>query len=305
MALSASLDFHGIIPPVVTPLLDSESLDEQGLERLIEHLVTGGVHGLFMLGTNGEGPSLDADLQRQLIERTCLLVGDRLPVLMGISNTSLKESLKAAKVAVENGCAAVVSAAPYYLPSDQSELIGYFRELARRVPLPLVLYNFPALTKVSIAPETVAVLLEESNIVGIKDSSGDLDYFGKVVEVAKQRPGFSLLAGKEANLPDIIRLGGHGGVTGGANVAPRLLVGLYEAALAKDADRMAKLTQEVVELGKIYAVAGNRFSSGVAGIKMALETLDICRNVLAQPIQPVTAVAQAQVKAIIDSLDLA
>ncbi len=304
MAPSASFHFYGIIPPVITPLSAPERLDEEGLERLIEHLVVGGVHGLFMLGTNGEGPSLDTELQRQLIERTCLLVGDRIPVLMGISNTSLKESLRAAQVAADNGCAAVVSTAPYYMPSDQSELVGYFRELAQRVPLPLVLYNFPALAKIAIAPESLAALLEEPNIVGIKDSSGDLDYFSAVVDVAKQRPRFSLLAGKEANLPDIIRLGGHGGVTGGANVAPRLLVGLYEAAIAQDSVRMAQLTHQVIELGKIYAVDGNRFSSGVTGIKMALEALGICRNLSAQPIQPVTDEAQAQVKAIIDSLEL-
>ncbi|MDZ4659567.1 MAG: dihydrodipicolinate synthase family protein [Bythopirellula sp.] len=304
MTENQSPQFHGIIPPVVTPLVDAEHLDEKGLERLIEHLIAGGVHGLFMLGTTGEAPSLDDDLQRQLIERTCLLVGDRLPVLMGISNTSLKKSIDAAKVAADNGCAAVVAAAPYYMPLEQSELVGYFRQLAAEVPLPLVLYNFPLLTKVSFEPETLVQLLDEPNIVGIKDSSGDLDYFARIVAVAKQRPGFRLLAGKEVNLADIIELGGHGGVTGGANVWPRLFVDLYDAAVARNSMRVAELAPQVVELGKIYAVAGNHFSAGIAGIKMALEVLGICGSTLAQPIQPVTAEDKEHIKEIMSSLNI-
>ncbi len=296
--------FHGIIPPVVTPLIDAEHLDEKGLERLVEHLIAGGVHGLFMLGTTGEAPSLDDDLQRQLIERTCLLVGDRLPVLMGISSTSLKKSIDAAKVAADNGCMAVVSAAPYYMPLEQSELVGYFRQLAAEVPLPLVLYNFPLLTKVSFEPESLGQLLDEQNIVGIKDSSGDLDYFSRIVAVAKQRPGFSLLAGKEVNLADIVELGGHGGVTGGANVWPRLFADLYDAAVAKDNTRVAVLAPKVVELGKIYSVVGNRFSATIAGIKAALESLGICSGTLAQPIQPVTAEDKEHIKKIINSLNI-
>jgi 4-hydroxy-tetrahydrodipicolinate synthase len=296
--------FHGIIPPVVTPLVDSDHLDVTGLERLIEHLLAGGVHGLFMLGTTGEAPSLTAGLQRELIGHTCRIVKNRVPVLCGISNTSFTASVEMAQVAADAGCQAVVSAAPYYMPVDQSELVTYFRQLAARVPLPLVLYNFPLLTKVKFEPESVAKLLNEQNIVGIKDSSGDLDYFAQIVQVAKQRPDFSLLAGKEANLGDIIRMGGHGGVTGGANVWPRLLVDLYGAAIAADGPRTKSLVPKVLELGKIYAVAGNRFSAGIAGIKTALELQGICSGAFAPPIPPVTAEQKSQIKSILDSLGI-
>ena len=296
--------FHGIIPPVVTPLVDPDHLDVAGLERLIEHLLNGGVHGLFMLGTTGEAPSFTPRLQREVIEHSCRIVNGRVPVLCGISNTSLTASMEMAQVAAGAGCAAVVSAAPYYMPLDQAELVGYFRQLAARVSLPLVLYNFPLLTKVKFEPVSVAKLLDEQNIVGIKDSSGDLDYFAQIVQVAKQRPGFSLLAGKEANLGDIIKLGGHGGVTGGANVWPRLLVDLYDAAIAADGSRINSLAPKVLELGKIYAVAGNRFSAGIAGIKTALELQGICSSALAPPIPPVTAEQKSQIKSILDSLGI-
>jgi 2-dehydro-3-deoxy-D-pentonate aldolase len=296
--------FHGIIPPVVTPLLDAEHLDEAGLERLLEHLITGEVHGLFMLGSNGEGPSLSRAAQRQLIERTCRQVNGRLPVLMGVSHTSLAESVAAAKVAADVGCAAVVSTIPYYMPLTQTEVIGYFRELARLSPLPVVLYNFPVLAKIPFEPETVRELLDERNIVGMKDSSGDLEYFTRIVSVAHERPDYSLLAGKEANLARILELGGHGGVPGGANVWPQMMVGLYNGAVAKDEPKIAAWQAKVAEFGKIYSVVGKHFSAGIAGLKTAVDLRGICSGVLAPPIHPVTPDQRAEVKAILAGLGL-
>jgi dihydrodipicolinate synthase/N-acetylneuraminate lyase len=209
-----------------------------------------------------------------------------------------------ARSAEDAGCDAVVAAAPYYLPLDQTELAGYFRRLAAQVPLPLMLYNFPLLTKVVFEPETIQVLLDEQNIVGIKDSSGDLDYFAKIVEVAKRRPGFSLLAGREANLHEVIALGGHGGVTGGANVYPRLFVDFYNAAVTKDVKRIAECSALVTQLGQIYSVAGSQFSAGIAGIKTSLGLLGICSGEVAPPIQAVTAEQKAKIQAILVSLGL-
>jgi 4-hydroxy-tetrahydrodipicolinate synthase len=304
MTDSSTPRYHGIIPPVVTPLTPDGQLDEPGLAKLIEHLIAGGVHGLFMLGTTGEAPSLPSELQRQVVTSTTRLVNGRVPVLIGISHTSLSESVALARSATDAGCEAVVAAAPYYLPLDQTELAGYFRRLAAQVPMPLMLYNFPLLTKVVFEPETVRVLLDEQNIVGIKDSSGDLDYFAKIVEVAKSRPGFSLLAGREANLHEVIALGGHGGVTGGANIHPRLFVDFYDASVTKGAKRVSECSALVTQLGQIYSVAGNRFSAGIAGIKTALALLGICSGEVASPIQSVTAEQKAKIQAILVSLGL-
>lgn len=296
--------FHGVIPPVVTPLRDAEHLDEAGLERLLEHLIVGGVHGLFMLGSNGEGPSLSKAMQQQLIERTCRQVNGRLPVLMGVSHTSLAESVTAASFAADTGCTAVVSTIPYYMPLTQLEVIGYFRELARQSPLPVVLYNFPTLAKIPFEPETVRQLLDEPNIVGMKDSSGDLEYFASMVNVAKQRSGFSLLAGKEVNLANIIDLGGHGGVPGGANVWPQMMVGLYEAAIARDEQKIVDWQAKVVAFGKIYSVIGTHFSAGVAGLKTATELCGICSGAVAPPILAVSTEQKAEIKEILLELGL-
>src|ERR1041384_4117228 len=113
--------YHGIIPPMVTPLRDRDALDVAGLERLIEHILAGGVHGLFILGTTGEGPSLSYRLRKELIERTCRQVNRRAPVLVGITDTAFQESLNVARWSADAGADALVVAPPYYLPEGQPQ----------------------------------------------------------------------------------------------------------------------------------------------------------------------------------------
>src|SRR5262249_5915685 len=145
----------GIIPPMVTPLRDRDTLDVAGLERLIEHILAGGVHGLFLLGTTGEGPSLSYSLRKELIDRTCRQVKGRVPVLVSITDTAFQESLKVARWSAEAGADAVVAAPPYYLPASQADLREYLCHLVPELPLPLLLYNIPLLTKVAYELETV------------------------------------------------------------------------------------------------------------------------------------------------------
>ncbi|HEX8202868.1 MAG TPA: dihydrodipicolinate synthase family protein, partial [Isosphaeraceae bacterium] len=163
---------RGIIPPMVTPLRDRDRLDLPGLERLIEHILRGGVHGLFLLGTTGEAPGLSHRLRCELVERTCEQVGDRVPVLVGITDTAFVESIEMAEHAADAGAHAAVLAAPYYFPAGQPELAEYIEQIAGEVPLPIFLYNMPSHTKLSFEPETIARALELPNVVGLKDSSG-------------------------------------------------------------------------------------------------------------------------------------
>src|SRR5439155_9211151 len=145
-------------------------LDLPGLERLIEHILAGGVHGLFLLGTTGEAPSLSHRLRCELIERACEQIAGRVPVLVGITDTSFVESVELAEHAADAGAQAVVLAPPYYFPAGQPELAGYVERIAGAVPLPLFLYNMPSHTKLSFEPDTIARALEIPNVVGIKDS---------------------------------------------------------------------------------------------------------------------------------------
>jgi 4-hydroxy-tetrahydrodipicolinate synthase len=292
----------GIIPPMVTPLCDRDTLDVSGLECLIEHILDGGVHGLFILGTTGEAPSLSYALRRELIDRTCRQVGRRVPVLVGITDTSFVESLSLGCFAAEAGAEALVLAAPYYFPAGQPELVEYVEHLAAELPLPTFLYNMPAMTKVSFAPSTIQRLLTCERIVGVKDSSGDMNYFEQLIPIAQQRRDWSVLMGPEHLLPEAVQHGGQGGVNGGANLCPRLFVDLYEAARLGDKVRVCQLKEEVQKLGRIYTV-GHHASSIIKGLKCALSLLGICDDFLAEPFHRFHSPERDRVRELLDDLN--
>jgi len=276
--------YQGIIPPMITPLTDRDTLDVAGLERLVERLVEGGVSGIFALGTTGEAPSLSCRLRRELVERTCRLAGGRVPVLVGITDTSLVESARLAQEAAELGAAAVVTSAPYYFPAGPSELREYLEQLLPELPVPLMLYNMPALTKTVFAREVVEWALDQEAIVGLKDSSGDLVYFRKMLRLAAaRRPDWSLLVGPEELLGEVVLLGGHGGVCGGANLHPRLYVDLYEAARAGELARVRELSARVLDLSESLYTIGRHGSAIIKAIKCGLSVLGVCDDFMAAP----------------------
>ena len=268
---------------MITPLLDRDKLDVAGLERLIEHILAGGVHGLFILGTTGEGPSLSYRLRQELIERTCRWVAGRAPVLIGITDTAFVESINIACKAAEAGAQGLVLAAPYYFPMSQSELLEYIGRLAPELPLPVFLYNMPSHTKIAFELDTVRQAAAILNVVGFKDSSADMIYFHKLKVLFKDRPDFSLLVGPEELLGETVLSGGHGGVSGGANIYPQLYVQLYNAALAKNIEEVAALHKQVIQIStKIYSV-GPHGSSYLRGLKCAVSCLGICSDFMAEP----------------------
>jgi len=274
---------RGIIPPMVTPLLDRDTLDVAGLERLVEHILAGGVHGLFILGTTGEAPSLSYRLRYELIERVCAQVKRRVPVLVGITDTSFVESVNITNKAKDAGAQAVVLAPPYYFPAGQAELLEYLKHLTPELPLPLFLYNMPSYTKLVFEPKTVRAATEITGVVGLKDSSGDMVYFHQLQPLLKEHPDFSLLMGQEELLAEAILLGGHGGVSGGANLVPRLYVDLYNAACSRDLAVVESLRRKVMQIStSIYSV-GKYESSYLKGLKCALSCMGICSDFLAEP----------------------
>ena len=274
---------RGIIPPMVTPLKDRDALDVPGLERLIQHVLAGGVHGLFLLGTTGEGPSLSHHLRRELIERSSKLVNGRVPLLAGITDTSFVESVNLARAAAEAGANAVVLAPPYYLPEGQPELREYLEHILPELPLPLFLYNMPPLTKVSFELDVVRWALDQPRIVGMKDSSGSMVYFNRVREATRARAGWSLLVGPEELLAEAVLLGGHGGVCAGANIFPRLYVELYAAAERGDLSRVRALHSMAMRVAEEVYRVGQHPSAVIKGVKCALSCLGLCDDFMAEP----------------------
>lgn len=275
---------QGIIPPMITPLLSNYQLDVEGLERLVEHLISGGVHGLFVLGTTGEAPSLSYPLRYELVERVCKQVAGRIPVLVGITDTSLPESIRLAEKSKDFGADAVVSAPPYYYAPSQQELIEYYDDMANQLPLPLFLYNMPSHVKVSFEPETVRTIACHPNVIGLKDSSGSMVYFHTLIQMMKnENPEFSLLIGPEELTAEAVLLGADGGVNGGANMFPRLYTDLYEAAINRDLDKILVLQQSVMYISSTIYKIGRYGSSYLKGVKCACSLMGICSDFMASP----------------------
>lgn len=296
---------RGVIPPMATPLLDRDRLDLPGLERLIEHILGGGVHGLFILGTTGEAPGLSHRLRCELIERTCEQVAGRVPVLVGITDTSFVESVELAEHAADTGAQAVVLAAPYYFPAGQPELLEYVEHIAAALPLPLFLYNMPSHTKVGFELDTIAQLIQIQNVVGLKDSSGQMIYFHKVRQLAAARPDFAVLIGPEELLAEAVLLGAHGGVCGGANLAPHLYVELYQAAARGDLARVRELHERVMQISATVYSVGRHGSAYLKGLKCALWCLGICDDFVAEPFQRFRPAERERIRQHVEELGLA
>lgn len=274
---------RGIIPPMATPLLDADTLDAAGLERLIEHILAGGVHGLFLLGTVGEAPGLGHRLKYELVERACAQVKGRVPALVGLIDASVVEVLHLAGKAADAGANALVLTAPYYYPATQADLLAYLRQVVPQLPLPVLLYNIPDRPVPVFDVETVKAAADMPNIVGLKDSSGKMVYFRQLQAGMADRPDFALLMGPEMLLAEAVLLGAHGGVSGGANLLPRLYVDLYEAARRGDLARTRALHRTVMKLkATLYDVSRER-SGFLRALKCALSCLGICSDYVAEP----------------------
>lgn len=279
----------GVIPPMVTPLTPDGSLDVRGVERLVEHIVAGGVHGLFLLGTTGEAPDLPYEVRRELVERACRQVAGRIPVLVGITDTVFSESLKLAKFAKSCGASALVAAPPYYFAAGQPELVDYYTRLADGVPLPLCLYNMPSQVKVMIEVKTVVELAKHPNVAGLKDSSGNIGYFNACRYHLRDRKDFAILIGPEEAMGEVVLMGASGGVAGGANLFPRTFVDIYDAAVAKDVDRVRELQERIMRVSSLIYGVGHHNSSFVKGVKCALSLMGICSDAMAAPREPFNA----------------
>ncbi len=280
--------FSGVIPPMVTPLLSHEQLDVESVDRLIPHLIDGGVNGIFVLGTTGEGPSLSYQIRYELVERTCEATAGKIPVLVGITDSCYSESLALAEHAQNSGAAAVVAAAPFYFQASTADLRSWFLRLADESPLPVMLYNMPSCVRATLDPDLIADLSEHQNIVGIKDSSGDLRYFEQICS-SFRRPGrFCVFMGPEERLADAVAMGADGGVCGGANLLPHVYSTLYRVALDRRTDEIPALHRIIDSLFSEVYRDETRTMRLIPGLKHALSLTGICNDVTAPPFRGVS-----------------
>jgi len=236
---------EGVYPALLTPMTSDESVDGGGLRALVSWLLEHGVHGIFAAGTHGEAYALDRQQRRILIETVVDEVADRVPVIAGAGTITTKQSIAFAREAERAGADAISLVTPYFIAPSQEELYHHLRTVAESVEIPSLIYNLPGRTGVRVEPETLARLSESPQIIGIKDSSGDLGNLAAYLDAARQP--FYVMNGNDHNILAALVLGACGCVAASANVAPALIVGIYEhvraGKVAEAADAQRKLSR--------------------------------------------------------------
>jgi len=273
------VNIEGVIVPLITPLTSDESLDERGLERLVEHVIAGGVAGIFVLGSSGEGPSLPMAVRERLVAAVSAQVGGRVPVLVGVLGVGTAQTIEQAQRLTRCGGDAIVVTAPYYFAHTQEEIAYHIAAVARAVSVPTMVYNIPQMVKTVIEPETMARLADMPELIGVKDSHGDMVRFQETLKL--QRDGFSVYQGAEGLAALSVARGARGAVLGLANVAPRLCCDLINAARDGDLARAWVLQDRLMTLWKLHT-----HSQWLPCLKAAVSLLGICGPTASAPFRP-------------------
>ena len=228
------MKLRGIIPPVVTPFTKDQELDLAKLKSHIDWQIECGVHGIFVLGTTGEFYALDESEKQTVLATAVAHCRGRSPVYAGTGAETTREVIRLTRMAEKEGADGVSVITPYFIKPTQAELFDHFRRVAECTKLPVVLYNNPGTCGgLSIEPDTVAKLAEVPNIIGIKDSSGDLQ---NTIEILRNTPRdkFSVLNGRDTLILSALQAGVQGAIPASCNIAPELCVGLYESFMKGD-----------------------------------------------------------------------
>lgn len=294
---SQIVNLQGVIVPLITPLNPDESLDEKGLERLIEHVISGGVAGIFLLGSSGEGPSLPISVKERLVAAANAQVGGRVPMLVGVLGVGTAQTIEQAQRLIRCGGDAIVVTAPYYFAHTQEEIACHVAAVARAVPVPTMVYNIPQMVKTIIEPETLARLADLPEVIGVKDSHGDMVRFQEMLKL--QRDGFGVYQGVEELAALSLVRGAKGAVLGLANVAPRLCCELAVAAREGDLARAWALQERLMTLWKLHT-----HSQWLPCLKAAVSLLGICGPTTSAPFRPLNEEQLAGVRCDLEAIGI-
>ena len=288
----------GIIPAMITPLTPEGKINEQAVRKLINYLIDGGIHGIFVVGTTGEFYGLTHEEKRDLIQMTLDETQGRVPVYAGTAAITTVECIQLTQIAEECGVDAVSILTPMFISPNQDELFLHYQTIARNTDLPVLLYNNVPKTGVTITPATAEKLADIENIVGIKDSSGDFTLTAEYIRRTREKD-FYVLAGRDTLIHACLCYGGHGSIASCANVAPRLCADIYDKYMAGD-------IKGSLEAQSILAPLRLAFTLGTfpTVIKEALDMLGIEAGPCKAPVGPMTSEEREQLKQILIRMDL-
>jgi 4-hydroxy-tetrahydrodipicolinate synthase len=287
----------GIIPAMVTPFTSDRKIHVESLRKLTNYLIAGGVHGLFAVGTQGEFYALTYEEKKKVIETVVEEARGRVPVYAGTGAVTTREATALTQMAESAGVNAVSVITPYFIKPNEMELLEYFTTVAKSTRLPVLLYGNPARTGVFLSTDLVVRLSKLENIVGIKDSSGDMTLTAEYIRRMDDK--FSVLAGRDTLIYGTLCYGGKGAIAATGNVAPKVVVEIYEAFVAGDLKR---------SLAAQYRLAPLRFAFDLGTfpvvIKEALSLIGIEAGVGMPPVGGINPKAKEELKEILKNMGL-
>lgn len=225
---------RGIIPPIVTPFSSDGKVDYDKLREMVEFLISNGVHGLFPMGTTGEFYAVSDEEYREILMTVKEQAKGRVAIYGGASHITTRGVVRLLKICEEVGVDAVSVLTPMFISQTQDELYAFYKTVAESTYLPIIMYNNKPKTNITIEPATVAKLAQIDNIIGVKDSTGDMTTTAEYIRLTKDRDDFHVLMGRDTLIHAALCYGATGAIASCANVAPRVCVDIYDKYMAGD-----------------------------------------------------------------------
>ncbi len=287
---------EGVLPALITPFTRDNKIDKQGLRQNIGFLIENDVSGIVPCGTTGESATLSIEEHEQVIE--IAVECSTVPVIAGTGSNNTTEAIELTRFAKDTGADAALLITPYYNKPNDRGMLAHFKKIANEVDIPMIVYNVPSRTGINLKPEIVAELAKESNIVGIKEASGNLDQVTRIIEMT-QDEDFVVLSGDDGLTLPIMALGGAGVISVVANVAPELTVSMVEAFQRGDLDEARRLHLALAPLIRAVFLETNPIP-----IKKAVEFIGLPAGHLRLPLAPISEDNERKLKAALNKLHL-
>ncbi len=272
-------NIQGSIVAIVTPMYEDGSVDWKSLEKLVEWHIQQGTHSIVAVGTTGEASTLSMEEHTQVIKEVIRVANKRIPIIAGTGANSTREAIELTKAAKELGADAALLVTPYYNKPTQEGLYQHYKAIAEAVDIPQILYNVPGRTGVDMQNETVIRLADVKNIIGIKDATGDVPRGQALIEGLAGN--MAIYSGDDETACELMLLGAKGNISVTANVAPKQMSDVCEAALAGDKEKAQRLNQQIANLHNILFCESNPIP-----VKWALHEMGYISTGLRLPLTP-------------------
>jgi 4-hydroxy-tetrahydrodipicolinate synthase len=286
----------GVLPALITPFTNDNKVDKEGLRQNIGFLIEKGVSGIVPCGTTGESATLSIEEHEKVIE--IAIECSTVPVVAGTGSNNTTEALELTRSAKDAGADVALLITPYYNKPNDRGMLAHFKTIANEVDIPLILYNVPSRTGVNLKPELVGELAKESNVIGVKEASGNLDQVTKIIELT-QDEDFVVFSGDDGLTLPIMALGGAGVISVVANVAPELTVSMVKAFQNGDLETARKMHIKLAPLIRAVFLETNPIP-----IKKAVELIGLPAGDLRLPLAPISNDNERKLKAALNDLHL-